>query len=152
MPDVGIESPSVQGYLSILQGVINRMAVNSSGCKTWCIALVSAIIVIIADKGKPDFVWISVIPIVLFLFLDSYYLGLEKRFRNQYNGFIQKLHAGTAIVDDLFIVTPGRGARVFAIATGKALISPSVWPFYGLLALMLFIVRYWLLATPSCET
>ena len=28
------------------------MAANSSGRKTWCVAIVSAILVIVADKGK----------------------------------------------------------------------------------------------------
>lgn len=107
MSNITVESPAVQSHLTIQQGVINRMVANSTGCKTWCIALVSAIAVIIADKGKPEFVWISVVPIGLFLFLDAYYLGLEKRYRDGYNEFIKKLHAGSATVEDLFIVTPG---------------------------------------------
>ena len=145
MTKVNIDSPAVQSYLGILQGIINRMAANSSGCKTWCIALVSAIAVIIADKGKPECVWISIIPIFLFLFLDTYYLGLEKQFRGRYNEFIKKLHTGEAIVDDLFIVTPSKGFWGFIVATLQSLISLSVWPFYVLLAVMLFIVHYWLL-------
>lgn len=145
MPEVNIESPVVQSHLGVLQGVINRMAANSSSCKTWCIALVSAIVVIIADKTKPDYVWISIVPISLFVFLDSYYLGLEKRFRDRYNEFIRQLHAGNATVEDLFIVTPGRGCWAFVVSTVQALCSLSVWPFYGLLAAMLFIVRYGLL-------
>lgn len=150
MGEISIESPAVQSYLSILQSVINRMAANSSGCKTWCIALVSAIVVIIADKGKPAYVWVSIVPILLFLFLDSYYLGLEKQFRDRYNEFIKKLHSRSATVEDLFIITSDKdkGIQVFFAATGKALISLSVWPFYGLLAGMMFIVRYWLLPAP----
>ena len=146
MPKIEIDSTAVQSYLGILQGVINRMAANSSGAKTWCIALVSAMIVIIADKGKPELIWISAFPILLFVFLDAYYLGLEKRFRDRYNEFIQKLHGGTADVEDLFIVTPDHGWRVFASGTGKAVGSLSVWPFYGLLAIMLLLVRYGILA------
>ena len=144
-PKVKIDSPGVQSYLEILQGVINRMALNSSGCKTWCIALVSAIVVIIADKGKPQFVWISIFPVLLFLFLDTYYLSLEIRFRDRYNDFIRKLHADDATIEDLFIVTPGRGFRNIAKSSIKALLSPSVWPFYGLLIAMMFIIRFWLL-------
>jgi len=30
------ESPSIQTHLGILQGVIQRMASNSSSCKAWC--------------------------------------------------------------------------------------------------------------------
>ena len=72
------ESASVQSYLSILQGTITRMASNSASCKAWCVTLVSAMLVLIADKEKPDYVWISVVPIVLFVVLDAYYLGLER--------------------------------------------------------------------------
>ncbi|WP_414544018.1 hypothetical protein [Nostoc sp. CCY0012] len=42
------DSNSVQSYLNILQGVIARMANNSASCKTWCISLVSAILVVLA--------------------------------------------------------------------------------------------------------
>jgi len=144
--DINVDSPAVQSHLGILQSVINRMAANSSGCKTWCIALVSAIVVILAEQEKPEYVWVSIVPIFLFLFLDSYYLGLENRFRDRYNEFIQKLHTGTVTVEDLFIVTPGKGFKVFAKAILQAVISLSVWPFYGLLVLMLLIVRYRLLS------
>ena len=81
----------------------------------------------------------------LFFFLDAYYVGLEKRFRDRYNEFIKKLHAGSATVEDLFVVAPGRGLIIFLTATGEAFASLSVWPFYGLLGVMLFIVRFWLL-------
>ena len=140
MDKVDYESPSVQSYLNILQSVINRMASNSSSCKTWCITLVSAIIVIIADKGKPDYIYISIVPIILFLFLDSYYLWLEKLLRKLYNDFIKKLHCNTATIDDVFIVTPGTKIEISRAAI-KSFASISVWPFYVLLCLMLFIVR-----------
>jgi hypothetical protein len=129
----------------MLQGIINRMAANSSGCKTWCIALVSAVIVIIADKSNPDFVWISVFPVILFLFLDAYYLDLERRFRNIYNGFIKKLHAGEAELEDVFIVEPETDRRTAVRGVFSAVASTSIWPFYGLLALMLVVVRAWIL-------
>jgi len=141
MNGLNFESPSVQSYLGILQSVINRMAANSSGCKTWCIALVSATVVILADKGKPEYVWVTAVPIVLFFFLDSYYLGLEHGFRARYDDFIHKLHAASATIEDVFIVTPEASLWETVKATFKACGSISIWPFYGLLALMLVIVR-----------
>src|SRR2546425_4593734 len=104
----------------ILQSVISRMATNSSNCKTWCVTLVSAIVVIIADKGKPDYVWISVVPIALFLLLDTYYLSLEREFRGVYNDFIRKLHFGNATVDDVFYVAPRTGMVVTSLNILKA--------------------------------
>ena len=75
-------SPSVQIHLNILQGVIERMASNSNSSKAWCITIVSAILVVVADKGKPDYAYIAFIPTLLFFALDTYYLALEKGFRN----------------------------------------------------------------------
>lgn len=137
---VDLDSPAVQSYLTILQGVIGRMASNSAGAKTWCIALVSAIIVVVADKGEPGYVWIALVPVGLFFVLDAYYLGLERQFRGRYNAFISKLHEGKAEVEDLFIVTPGSLTGCIE-ATLVACGSVSLWPFYLTLALMLLAVR-----------
>ncbi len=145
MDKVNFESGAVQSYLGILQGVITRMASNSAGCKTWCITIVSAIVVIIADKSNPAYVWVSLLPILLFLFLDSYYLGLEQRFRDSYNSFIRKLHTGVAGIEDVFIVDPGRGVWLTLKSTLKAALSLSVWPFYILLLVMLGIVYKYVL-------
>ncbi len=146
MSKVGLESPAVQSYLTILQGVIGRVASNSAAAKTWCVALVSAIIVVVADKREPDLVWVSLLPVGLFFFLDAYYLGLERQFRQRYNDFIAKLHDGKAEVNDVFIVTPGAGLTESMKAAFQAFGSVSVWPFYSVLAVMLFAVRIWLLA------
>lgn len=62
MSNLTVESTAVQSYLNILQTIINRMATNSANCKTWCVTLVSAILVIIVDKGKADYIWITLIP------------------------------------------------------------------------------------------
>lgn len=145
MDTVNIESPSVHSYVSILQAVINRMAANSAGCKTWCITLVSAIIIIIATIEKPNYVWIAIIPLLLFSLLDSYYLGLERRFRVRYNDFIRKLHSNSVTISDLFLVTPETGAGVTFLSTLGACTSISVWPFYVVLGLMLAAVGVWIL-------
>ncbi len=144
MASVDLDSPSVQSYLGILQGVITRMATNSANAKSWCIALVSAIVVIIAGKGSPQYVWISVVPIVLFFSLDAYYLGLERQFIVLYNEFIRKLHADDATIDDVFIVKAGSTRTIVKAAT-KATLSFSIWPFYLLLLAMVWLVKSWIL-------
>lgn len=145
METVDIDSPSVQSYVSILQAIINRMAASSAGCKTWCITLVSATIVIITTMEKADYVWIALIPFLPFLFLDSYYLGLERRFRARYNNFIRKLHSNSVTINDLFLVTPEAGAGRTFLSTLRACTSFSVWPFYGVLGLTLAAVQIWIL-------
>src|SRR5207253_9922963 len=85
-------SPSVQAHLGIIQNVIQRMGSNSSTCKTWCITIVAALLVVIADKNKPNVALLALFPTVLFAGLDVYYLALEKGFRHSYDNFIRKLH------------------------------------------------------------
>ncbi len=63
-------------------------------------------------------------------------------FRDRYNEFVRRLHAGTATVEDVFIVAPASG---FAL-TIRAARSMSVLPFYLLLAALLVLVRVAVLA------
>lgn len=142
MSKVNPESSVVQSHLSIMQDVINRMASNSTGCKTWCITLVSAILIVIADKSKPQYTWIALIPSLLFLILDAYYLGLEKGFRNSYNTFIDKLHNDTITKEDMYAMQSK--SNMFQLFL-KAVISFSVWPFYLTLIAMIALVEKYII-------
>jgi hypothetical protein len=129
-------SPSVQGHLQIIQAIINRMATNSASAKAWCVSLVAAILVLVGDKDKPALLWIAVIPTVLFLFLDAYYLALEQAFRASYRTFVTKLHESKLAADNLYEVKPEGGGFLDIL---KAVLSLSVWPFYLTLALMIAV-------------
>lgn len=132
------ESPSVQAHLQSLQSVIQRMAGNSTSCKTWCITVVSALLLLVAEHGKPEFAHITLIPTLLFLALDAYYLALEKAFRASYTDFVRKLHAGLAKAADLYAVEPA-GSRLRHQV--EALKSFSVWGFYATLIALIEVVR-----------
>lgn len=149
MSNLTHDSPSVHSYLGILQDVIGRMAGNSAGAKTWCIALVSAILVVIAGRGAPGLVGIAFAPVILFAFLDAYYLALERRFRGIYNDFIRSLHEGKATIEDLFVVSPSDAAHVGFSQLLEALASVSVWPFYSVQIALLIAVKFWLASSPS---
>ncbi len=138
MARIDINSQAVQSHLNITQSVIQRMATNSSSFKVWCITVVSAILVIVADKGKSQYAYIAIIPNILFLVLDTYYLALEKMFRNSYNDFIKKLHENVIDSSDLFVVIPkGNLIKTFL----KSIISFSVWPFYLTLLIMILLAK-----------
>ena len=127
------ESPSVQAHLQIYQNIISRMAANSSASKTWCITLVSAILVVVADKDKPDLALLALLPIVLFMFLDGYYLLMENRFRGTYNSFVKNLHESQLTVEDLYAVQPDNNSVEQVL---KVICSYAIWPFYISLAVM----------------
>jgi len=132
------ESPSIQTHLGILQGVIQRMAVNSSASKAWCVTLVSAVLVIVADKGKPDYAYIALLPTFVFFVLDAYYLALEKAFRNSYNDFISKLHNKTLTATDLYSVA--KIGNMLELQC-KALTSFPVCSFYLSLVVLIVITK-----------
>jgi hypothetical protein len=136
--DLRENSEAVEAHLTIMQSVIQRMAGNSTSAKTWCITLVSAVLVVVADKGKPQFAWLAVIPTVLFLVLDAYYLGLEKGFRKSYNTFIDKLHGRELKPADLYVVEPEGDLLKLGV---EALRSFSVWPFYVTLFIMIYLAK-----------
>ena len=114
------------------------MGANSSSCKAWCITVVSAVLVIVADKGNPDFAFIALIPTLLFLALDAYYLALEKGFRVSYNDFVKRLHAGAAKAEDLYAVIPKGSLSGHQF---EALKSFSVWGFYVTLVILIELAR-----------
>ncbi len=143
-PPLPVDSPAVQNYLTILQGVISRMAGNSANCKTWCVSIVSAILVLIADKGKPDYAFIALIPVALFCLLDAYYLAQERAFRDIYKCFVCNLIDNKATVSQLFLLKPMKGFHVF-LSTCGAIFSFSVFTFYGILAGTLTIARFFLI-------
>ena len=133
------DSPAVQAHLGIAQSVIQRMASNSASSKAWCITLVSAILVIVADKGEPSYALIAAIPTALFLVLDTYYLALERAFRQSYNTFIEQLHNGRVVAADLYAVTPSDGLTKTYFCS---FLSFSIWPFYLTLGVMIWVAQW----------
>ena len=139
--DFGAESSAVQKHLDIMQGVIARMAENSRYCKIWCVTLVAATLVFVARTGEPRHVLIALAPTFSLYLLDAYYLMLEKRFRNSYAAFVDKVHFSKTSTTDLFTIAPsGSRAREFL----KALFTSfSVLPFYLVVAAT--VLLSWLL-------
>jgi hypothetical protein len=124
---ISTDSTSVHTHLTLVQNIIARMANNSSSCKNWCVTIVAAILVIVADKQKPQYAWLALLPTISFGIVDAYYLAIEKTFREQYSAFVQKLHAGTATAADLFLIGPIKNMWWHRLA---AACSFSVWGFY----------------------
>jgi len=72
-------------HLEFIQNVITRMNTNSFQIKGMAITIVSALIAIYASTSNIIFVFLGIIPTLLFWFLDSYYLQQERKFRGIYN-------------------------------------------------------------------
>ena len=135
------ESSAVQAHLTIVQDVIQRMAENSRSCKVWCVTLVAAVLVLVARTGEPKHALIAIVPIILFLVLDTYYLALERGFRCSYNYYVKRLTEGKATITELYKVAP-RGSTPKHFFS-RLLKSFAVLPFY--LSFVVTVVLAWLL-------
>jgi beta-lactamase regulating signal transducer with metallopeptidase domain len=125
--------------LNVLQSIVSRMAANSSNCKLWCITLLSAIIVLfLSDNINLGVNKIVVlIPIIPFMFLDAFYLGLERHFVEQYNKeFESNVPPECCSIKS---IAKNKGCKRIK-STLKAMASFSVWGFYLVLCLTISIV------------
>lgn len=134
------ESLAAQSFLQMLQQVVDRLASNSASCKTWCITLTSAITVVVAESGKAQLLLVAALPILLFMALDAYYLGLERRFRGCYEDFLKKLNNGTARADRDLLLSPPLSVRGWFPEAFEAVGSFSIWPFYLGMAVILVVL------------
>ena len=79
-------------YLQMLQGNIERMASNSANCKTWMVTIVAAFLALQCSIDELNgWILLAIIPAILFWYLDTYYLHLERGMRNRENSFIDIL-------------------------------------------------------------
>ena len=139
------DSPAVQAHLTMMQGVIHRMAENSRSCKVWCVTLVAGVLVLVARTGEPQHALIALVPTLLFLFLDSYYLALERSFIRSQNAFVAKLHRDELEPVDVYRVVP---TEMGLLLVGRCLLgSVSILPFYVLVTTTILLA--WWLIIPS---
>ncbi len=72
--------------IDIIQDIIKRMAFNSFMIKGWAITLV---VVTLLMKGTEKYqVWLAFIPLLVFWFLDAYFLWQERMYRKLYEWVI----------------------------------------------------------------
>jgi len=72
--------------IEIIQDIIKRMAFNSFMIKGWTITLVAVTLLL---RGSTYQVLVAFIPILVFWFLDAYFLWQERLYRRLYNWVIK---------------------------------------------------------------
>lgn len=77
-------------YFSIIQNVITRMAQNSFLIKAWSATLLAAIIVLTYSIINLLIFGVLLLIIIMFWYLDSYYLKLERLYRRLYNSKVEE--------------------------------------------------------------
>lgn len=122
-------------HLEFIQNAIARMNTNSFQIKGWSVVIVSAVLAIFASTKNNYFILAAVFPIIIFWFLDAYYLSQERKLRGLYN-------------DVAGVSDNPKEIKLFAISLdlyigGKysywdAFLSPTILKLY--LAMIVFVV------------
>lgn len=130
-------------YISLLQENINRMASNSANCKTWLVTILAALLAIqVSLQELQGILWIALIPAILFYILDSYYLGLERRFIKIEGNFVEHEKTDEALSSFLYNFNT-KAIMSDRKATWQALWSASTFPFYITVILVIVLVSAW---------
>lgn len=72
-------------HLEMIQSVITRMASNSFLLKGWAVTLIAGIFALAGKDTDELYFLVAYIPIIVFWFLDSYYLLQERLYRALYD-------------------------------------------------------------------
>ena len=117
-------------HLEFIQGVVNRLATDSSRLKGWTVILVSALFVLLAREGRPEIAPVGLAPIIVFWGLDGYFLWQGRLFRALYDHVRQLEECKIDFSMDILPSVRTGWARTWLGAT----LSRTLIGFYGVLA------------------
>lgn len=131
----------VQGFISQLDSIINRMANNSANAKNWLMTLLAAAIAIQWTQNQLESVLWLLVPTGLFMLTDMYYLGMERHFKDIQKEFIKGVRAGNDIKETVYKI-PKTTKCQQVCNTFSTIDSLSIWPFYLIVVGCILAVKY----------
>lgn len=124
------DNPAVIAHMTMLQGIIGRLANNSAACKTWCLTILSALFAFAAAARLPALINFAPVPIVVFGYLDAMYLAQERAYRALFAAVRDSVREGRYTLEQTYDATAPLEPGALMAALG----SWSVYPVYlGLL-------------------
>lgn len=127
------DSQSVCTYLEFLQDIISRMGGNSNNTKALIAVIYTVFVtVFVAVQQIHNYWWIGFVISIIGLIMDTYYLALEKMYRNKYNKIVNDLNNNKLDEKEIFNMNPKNTDLKFEIISMffEALLSFSIIPFY----------------------
>jgi len=134
--------------MEICQGIISRMASNAFKLKAWFLVVFSALFTFFAKsdvKVVEDIVWI--LPMVMFIWLDGFYLRQERIFRMIYDDFEKTFNNSISVRKPFHLKPTQEQLREFSIF--NCVFSTSVGWFYFPL-LIAFQAYIFYQTSPEC--
>ena len=131
-------------HLDFIQSNITRMNNCSIQMKGWAITIIAALLAVYAatisdcGAGKNIFIFIAIVPVALFFFLDSYYLQQERKFRAVYNDVAELNNIESRIEVRPFEI-PLKKYKGWKYSIFSAMLSWTEIPLYGIIIVGLIV-------------
>lgn len=122
--------------IDLIQKVIGRMGNNSFLIKGWGTTLIVASL-LLSDTVYYHFV--AFLPLIVFWYLDSYFLRIEKLYRNLYNWLIVNRMKGSEFLLDMDSKSLEKRFGKDTAKLRRVMFSKTLFAFYGLLLVIIII-------------
>ena len=126
--------------IDLIQGLINRMASNSFMLKGWLISLIAVVLALSKDSiFSSNTIFICTVlcfPILIFWYLDAFFLHKEKCYRALYDWVIKNRLSTNENIYSLDY----RPYQKQVKSQLRIMISKTLFPFYGMSFILLVII------------
>lgn len=125
-------------HLEMIQNIINRMNSNSFLLKGWSVTIFVGLFTFANIKDMDSrFIIIALIPTIIFLILDSFFLRQERLFRHLYDDVrLDNTH------DFKFSMKTSKYKKKKDVSYIKVMLSITVWPCYLPIIIITFIIFF----------
>lgn len=135
-----MDKETLHKEIDLIQGVITRMANNSFMLKGWLISLIAVVLALSKDSliscNAKTICLILCFPIIVFWYLDAFFLHREKCYRKLYDWVIKNRMTSNENLYSLDFSPFKKDVKsIFRI-----MFSQTLFPFYGLAFSLLIIL------------
>lgn len=125
-------------HLEMIQNVIERMGSNSFQLKGWAVTLVSIIGALSSRETDRRFFLLTFIPLIAFWGIDSFYLQLERKYKELYKQVRNKKESEIDFDMDTSSITT-KGTK---IGYWRCAFSNTEFYFYGSILLAVIVLAF----------
>ena len=123
-------------HLTFIQDIIKRMGQNSFWLKGWSVTIVAALFALVSQGTNKFFILVVLFPLIMFWFLDGFFLYQEKLYRKLY----EKV-AENKISSDEFTLKINQ-VKNEVDSYYSVVFSKTLLPFYGIISIMVFVTFF----------
>jgi hypothetical protein len=128
-------------HLEFIHNTINRMSGNSFLIKGWTISIISVLFIFTDKEMNEEFLLISIIAVIVFWYLNAFFLQQERKFRAVYD----KVRILPDEEIDFSMSTDDFKKGKFSLLS--AFFGKTIWPLYLGILTMVAIGKYLLEST-----